>query len=51
MLQVEVVRSADGQTVNQVSVKPEVLKNVLAAAASSSRGELVVKLTDLEGEP
>lgn len=49
MLQVEVVRSADGQTVNQVSVKPEVLKNVLAAAASSSRGELVVKLTDLEG--
>ncbi|GJM73835.1 hypothetical protein HMSSN036_60510 [Paenibacillus macerans] len=49
MLQVEVVRSADGQTVNQVSVKPEGLKNALAAAASSSRGELVVKLTGLEG--
>ncbi|RRJ64178.1 multifunctional 2',3'-cyclic-nucleotide 2'-phosphodiesterase/5'-nucleotidase/3'-nucleotidase [Paenibacillus oralis] len=49
MLQVEVTRGDDGQTVNQVSVKPDVLKTALAAAASSSQSELAVELTDLGG--
>ncbi|MCM3700092.1 choice-of-anchor I family protein [Paenibacillus macerans] len=49
MLQVEVTRGDDGQTVNQVSVKPDVLKTALATAASSSQGELTVELTNLSG--
>lgn len=49
MLQVEITRGDDGQTVNQVSVKPDVLKTALAAAASSKQGELAVELTNLSG--